>query len=246
MGRMSVAEAAKVLGVGPRRVQERILNGSLLAERVGHQWTIDEADLAAVKHHARPGRPLSEKSAWALIAVAAQDEQALALVSPPERSRARSRLRVLAEGASAVGLDEAAALVKNALGNRARRAAFAASHRDLPDVRDDARVRLSGLSGRGSNLAADDIAEGYVYADDLDDLVGDYLLSPANHQRANVVVHVLSSPAAELASDRILRSPLVRAADLAEHLGVRERNEAVNALSEVESSTFTRRGERSK
>ena len=45
MGQVSVAEAADRMGVGVQRIHRRIAEGSLRAERVGHQWVIDEVDL---------------------------------------------------------------------------------------------------------------------------------------------------------------------------------------------------------
>src|SRR5665811_713865 len=82
MGRVSVVEAAELLGVHPQRIHQRIRSGSLPAERVGHRWVIDEADVAVLRHRREPGRPLSARSAWALVAVAAADEGSVKSLSP--------------------------------------------------------------------------------------------------------------------------------------------------------------------
>ena len=84
---VSVGEAAVMLGVHPQRVHQRIRDGSLPAEKVGHQWALEKDDLRRIMHHTGPGRPLSSKSAWDLLAVAA-DGQAAAELSPSARSRA--------------------------------------------------------------------------------------------------------------------------------------------------------------
>lgn len=233
MARVSVVEAANALGVHPQRIHQRIRDGSIPAERVGHQWSIDEADLALVRHRRGPGRPLSAKSAWALAAVAAADEEALARLSPSERSRARSRLHALLNVASADDLDEAASILASALRNRADRELFIASARDLPDLRDDSRLHLSGVSLPESNISSGDIVEGYVAAKDLGGLVADYLLSHADRRRANVILHVSEPDAENLVFDHAPESLLVRAADLAEHDGVREKNEAVKSVAEL-------------
>ena len=78
-----------------------------------------------------------------------------------------------------------------ALRNRAERALFVASPRDLPDLREDNRLHLSGVSLHESGISFGDVAEGYVSSDDLNGLVDDYLLSPAARSRANVILHVV-------------------------------------------------------
>ena len=72
-------------------------------------------------------------------------------------------------------------------------ALLVASLRDLPDVRDDERVHLSGVSLPESHMSASAVAVAYVSSDDLDAPVGDYLLSPAPRSRANVILHVATS-----------------------------------------------------
>ncbi len=229
---ISVAEAARVLGVHPQRIHQRIRDGSLPAEKVGHQWAIEMSDLRRIEHRTRPGRPLSARSAWDLLAVAANGQDASRL-SPSARSRARSRLRNLLAGASSAELDEAAALIMNALRNRAERVLFAASPRDLPDICADSRVHPSGVSLPASNMSAGAVAEGYVSSEDVDDLVEHYLLSPARHSRANVILHVVPSWAHYPPLGDVAPSPLALAADLAEHDGIREKNEAIRALANL-------------
>ena len=149
----------------------------------------------------------------------------------------RSRLRILLDHASSAELDDAAAQLAHALRNRAVRALLVASLRDLPDVRDDERVHLlSGVSLPESHMSASAVAVAYVSSDDLDAPVGDYLLSPAPRSRANVILHVVTSGTenpAIAALDDIARSPLALAADLSEHDGVRERNEAIRSVADL-------------
>jgi len=58
MQRLSVAEAAKRLGVSVRRVQQLVSAGRLPAEQFGGAFVIKEKDLGLVANR-RPGRPLS-------------------------------------------------------------------------------------------------------------------------------------------------------------------------------------------
>lgn len=234
-GLMSVPEAAQMLGVNRFRVYERIQEGSLPAEKVGNRWAVQKSDVHRILNHAGPGRPLSSKSAWDLLAVAANG-QAASELSRSARSRAKARLRDLLDQASSAALDEAVVALGSALHNRAVRALFVASPRDVPDVRNDKRVHLSGVSLPESNMSTGTVAEGYVSSDDLDALVDDYLLSPAHRADANVILHVVSSDIenpAIAALDDMARSPLALAADLAEYDGIRERGEAVRSVADL-------------
>jgi len=60
MQRLSVAEAAKRLGVSARRVQQLVKSGRLPADEFGGAFVIKEKDLELVANR-RPGRPLSER-----------------------------------------------------------------------------------------------------------------------------------------------------------------------------------------
>jgi excisionase family DNA binding protein len=240
---VSVVQAAELLGVHPQRVHQRIREGSLPAKKIGNQWVVEVSDLRRIKRHAGPGRPLSAKSAWDLLEVAA-GEQAAGGLSPSARSRARSRLRSLLVLAASEEPAHAAVQIVRALGNRAARALFVASPRDLPEVREDARVRLSGVCLPESNMSAAAVAEGYMYSDQLDGLVEDDLLSPAPRSRANVILHVVPSAATHPALvdlDALARSPLAIAADLAEHDGVRERSEALRSLADLHARLVPQR-----
>jgi len=237
MGDVSVAEAAERLGVGVARVHQRIADGSLRAERIGSQWVIDEVSLSPLLESRRPGRPLSERSARALLALSEGNRRVLDALAPAERSRARDRLRgLLANSMSEDALPEveahpAVSLLRSWLRNRAERRLFRASPRDLPDLRDDARIALSGLSHPRSGIASGDLVEGYVAAGDIDPVVNDYVLSSvAADKDSNVVLHVAS---AVLADNIGHISALLLAADLAEHRRPREEARAVALLRQI-------------
>jgi excisionase family DNA binding protein len=250
MVKISVAEAANRLGVNVQRVHQRIADGSLPAERVGHQWAIDEADLVRLDRRSA-GRPLSAKSSWILVLVSALDASAVSApdaepvaaptsIAPPERSRARARLRAfLNEALLSQGRDDdesaaadLAANLRSLLRNRAERRLFRASPRDLGALRSDDRLDLSGISLPGSGIASGDIVEGYVAASYLGDLVDEYLLSQASHGQANVVLHAVNP--ADIPGRRIEPDNwLLLAADLAEHHRPRELARAAQIVREV-------------
>lgn len=54
---IGTAEAAKRVGLSQRRIVALIHDGTLLAERVGGVWIVDEDSLSALKVYGRAGRP---------------------------------------------------------------------------------------------------------------------------------------------------------------------------------------------
>jgi excisionase family DNA binding protein len=236
---IGVAEAARRLGVGVPRIHQRIADGSLSAERVGSQWVIDETSLPSAQESCIPGRPLSQRSAWALVAVSQADRRALEALAPSERSRAKSRfLQLSTHSVADVALSEdqihaLAALLRAWLRNRAERHLYRASPIDLPDLRADGRLTISGVSHPVSGFAAGDLVEGYVDPDDVGAVVDAYLLSPVTAgDQGNVVLHVVPKALAGSVDDI---APLLLAADLAEHRGPREEARAAELVREVAS-----------
>jgi excisionase family DNA binding protein len=225
-----VAQAAERLGVGVPRIHQRIADGSLRAQRIGSQWVVDELSLLHVAERKEPGRPLSARSAWALIALSANHPEELAELSPVERSRAEARLnellRLVAKrpvGESAVR--RIASALRLRFRNRAVREPRRGAAADLPQLRADLRWQ-SLMSSEMSGIASADV-DGYLAASDLKALSKEYLLSPADDD-ANVVIHVM--PAGRRA---LPDSKLQLAVDLAEYRGPREELRAAELLREV-------------
>lgn len=263
MAYLSVTEAAERLGVHPQRVYQRITDGSLPAERVGQRLLIDERDLERVRHRTAQ-RAWSGKSAWFALLWAADLRRND--FSSVERSRSKARVVSLLEKTRTRSeeLDLAAATIANALRKRARRHTFRASPLDLADVLNDERVTPAGLSLPESGMASSHLVEGYVADRHMEDLEHDYLLSPVPVHEANVVLHVpegLAEASARLTAWRcaldvadgngddrpalnsemelvraLVRTPLLLAADLAEHEGVRERHQALKSLTLLEEA----------
>jgi len=237
MGRISVAEAADRLGVGVSRIHQRIGDGSLRAERIGAQWVVDEASLVWVAESRRPGRPLSRRSAWALMVAGMPGQGVMDDLAPSEQIRARQRLcRLLAASEPEAALSEAqvqavAVLLRSLLRNRAERCLYRAAPPDLPDLRDDDRVALSGPSHPRSGIASGDLVEGYVAAEDIDKIIDDHLLSAAASDReANVVLRVVSAIAWQHLRDA---ATWLLAADLADHRRPREEARAAELVREM-------------
>ena len=227
---VSVAEAAKSLGVGVSRVHQRIADGSLHADRIGSQWVVDELSLLRVAEHKHPGRPLSARSAWAIVALAEGDDEALRALAPGERARARSRLVALLKLAedfpkSEGNVQRTASALRSMLLNRAQRKQWKAADPDLAALREDFRWE-SIISSAASGIASVDV-DGYVSPENLKPLTKKFLLIPADSD-ANVVIHVL--PAGQKTYPQ---SQLLLAADLAEQRGPREELRAAELLHQA-------------
>ena len=230
MANMSVAEAAHRLGVGVPRIHQRIADGSLRAERIGSQWVVDELSLLRVAERRDPGRPLSPRSAWALIDLSSGDVDALEGLAPVERARAHSRLeRVLGSVAGRSGGERrvraVAASLRSLLRNRAERCLLWVASADAEDLRADPRWQAV-MSSAASGIGANDV-EGYLDGAAAYSLSKEYLLASSG-EGVNVVMHVVPDGYRALQE-----SKLQLAADLAEHRGPREEAKAVDLLREL-------------
>lgn len=224
MGSVSVAQAAERLGVSVPRIHQRIADGSLVAERVGSQWVVDERSLGRVQERHKAGRPLSARSAWAIIAASASSR------GPAGPARIRQQLDRLLESAVELAADEEAVSdlavsLRSVFRNRARRRLFRAASADLADLKGDERWAMLVDLG-ASGIASADV-EGYLGESDVDGLLKDYLLVDADRD-ANVILHVIPD-----GQDPYPDSELRLAADLAEHRGPREETRAAELLHEL-------------
>lgn len=71
---ISVAEAAKQLGVSPVAVRNRLSQGQLVGRRNGRQWLVDAGSLDDLKRNRpAPGRPMSPDVAWSVLLAASGD-----------------------------------------------------------------------------------------------------------------------------------------------------------------------------
>jgi excisionase family DNA binding protein len=230
MGAVSVAQAAERLGVSVPRIHQRIADGSLVAERIGSQWVVDERSLLRVQERSKPGRPHSARSAWAVIALSENDREGMRPSGPAASARARGQLkRLLAPAVKSASDEEAvgdlAVSLRSVFRNRAQRQLFRAAPADLADLRADERwAVLVDLGAIG--IASADI-EGYLRESDVAAVVRDYLLVEANSD-ANVVLHVIPDAQYPYPDSR-----LRLAADLAEHRGPREEGRAAELLHEL-------------
>ena len=175
---VSVQEAAERLELNPGRVRRLVSQGLIEGRKVGGRWLVDEAAISErLDASARPGRPLSPRSAWGLLWAA--DNRPMPWLAPRERSRARQRARLWP-------LDEWSWACRH----RAVAYKLRAHPSMLQPLLDDPRVVRGGASVR--QLAVDLIAVGdaelYVREADAPSVLDAYSLIPS--PQPNVVLRL--------------------------------------------------------
>jgi len=221
---LSVAEAAQILGVSARRVRALLKSGHLPGRQVGGRWLLPSRVVEQRREFPHDGgRPLSQASAWNILAVLSGADESLADLPAPARSRARSRARDLRRP------DEIAGKWPSVLASRARTGKFYGHPSVLEDLLADPRFVRSGISAAmdyNADLVVAGGVEGYVRSSDAEGLRSDYALNPdVARAQANVLLHVVHDEhAARWLFDRRLAPLAVVAADLAESDAQRDRD----------------------
>jgi excisionase family DNA binding protein len=227
---LSIDEAAQGLRVSPRRVRQLLADGSLQGLRIGGRWLVSPTAIERRRQSTPPpGRPLSSGSAWQVLAALSQAEDGLERLSPPLRSRARSRATQLREQP----VEAIPREWRSALRRRAELHQFYGHPSVLADLLNDPKIVQSGISAahhHGADLMVVGGAEGYLRSQNLSSIVEYYALSPALGPDANVWLHVVDT-GADWLFRRDLAPRAVVAADLLEHDGVRDRAAGVKLVA---------------
>lgn len=223
---LSPAAAASHLKISERRVRALLAEGRIPAQRVGGRWVINESDVSRYHPGGPAGRPLSERTAWQFIKHVRDRDARLPAgseLSPAVKHRLNQRLERLQESPNPLGL------IRSLLGKRAEKVELSSNPADIPELREDPRLRLSGVSHPDSGLLSHSEVEAYVSRKDFKALIRDWFLVNAGPgQRLNVVLHVAEDLPEEL-------PPLAIAADLAEHPGVREQEAAMEIIRRIQA-----------
>ena len=185
MAELSASEYARRHDISTRRAQAAAAAGLLDARWVGGRWLIDDA----VPHRRQPGRPLSHRSADALVARLTGDPDWAVGLSPSERGRTLARVDELRRGTTP---SDRLALWLRTAHPTAR--GFEAPAADLPDLRLDTRLTPGGSSDERSGMSDGGRLEAHVSAADLDDVVHEYLLVPSRRPNAALRVHDGAAP----------------------------------------------------
>jgi excisionase family DNA binding protein len=176
MPEISVSEAARRLRIGEQRVRALAASGRLPARRLGHAWALDSAAVDARIKGARRGRPLSARSAWALLLLLEGRSREIEL-HRSERARAADRATRAAE------------LGPGVLAARAQTRWHFAHPAALERIARDDRVVLGGEAAAAhhrANLAGGGLVELYVREEDASDIEREFALRPIAAAEANL------------------------------------------------------------
>ena len=176
---ISVAEAAQRLGIGEQRVRSLAASGHLPARRLGHAWALDSAAVEARRKGARRGRPLSARSAWALLLLLEGRSGEIEL-HRSERARAAGRSAHSAE------------LEPGALAARADVRSYFAHPAALERIARDDRVVLGGVAAahHHANLAGGGLVELYVRGQDASEIEREFALRRVAAAEANLKLRI--------------------------------------------------------
>ena len=203
MAVVGVSEAARRLGVTPRRVRQMIADRKLPARRVGRVWAISERDLRSVSR--RPAhRPWKPASAWAVLAAA--EGTVPPSLSAYERHRARQRLKE--------GLPNIVTL----LAERAHRRTFYVHPSDVDRILNTAgvvRTAASAAAEHDIDLIGPGPEEVYVSESTLAQIAASCHMEE-RPERPNLVMRVVADPHWPFAEDAAVAPAAVAAVDLLE------------------------------
>ena len=173
---IGAAEWADRAGISAQRARKLAREGKLPSHRVGKTWALDAA--SARDYSRRIGRPLSQRSAWAIIDLL--DGRRPQDLSRSERLRARRRVEVIAN------------LNPGDLSARAALRSFRAHPGVLERLDRDPAVVVGGARAarqHGADLISLDDHELYIHERDLDRLISSYALREGGPD-ANVKLRV--------------------------------------------------------
>lgn len=217
---VGVAEAARRLGVTPRRVRQMISDRRLPAGRVGRVWAIDERDLNAVRR--RPAhRPWKPASAWAVLAAA--DGPPSESLAAYERHRALKRLQS--------GLRNIVTL----LSERADRRTFYAHPADVERIiatSGTVRTAASAAEEHDIDLVGPGPAEAYVSESALEGIVARFHIEERS-ERPNLVLRVVDDACWPFPDGAVAASRAVAAVDLLESDDDRARRAGTKLLESL-------------
>lgn len=214
MAEVGVREAAARLGVSPQRVHQLIDQGALEARSIGGRYVLDTNALGALAPNRSPGRPMSPRTAWALISLVETGDATD--VSAAERSRLRRRLR------AEPSVEEVARWCRK----RAETRGFLGHRSIVEQMLSWPTAIPTGASARGHDLIDLRSAELYLDSDEVDRVARELHLKPTNRSDANIIVHVPASSAWPFEGSEA--GPVTIALDLFDSGDVRSRRAAVS------------------
>lgn len=185
---LSVADAARELGLSASRVRALIDGGALAAEKVGGRWLVPwESVVARRRDPMPPGRPVAPRNVWVLLLEATDELPEDVAIDPSTRWRLRKAL----ERQGLVG-------IRHRLERRATTYRLWGLPGELRRLRAAREIVLTGSSAAGAldlELAAPDTVDAYVCSRHMESVIAEYDLEDAEHAQHNVVLRVVPEAA---------------------------------------------------
>ncbi|WP_396908159.1 helix-turn-helix domain-containing protein [Mycolicibacterium sp.] len=172
---LSVPEAAHALGRSERRIRAMIADGVLPAQRVLGRWAVPSDAVEGFASRAG-GRPLSQRSAWAVLRLLAGGASAQSI---PARLRARTQ-SLLAE-------PDPERKLRSWMAARGRPVRVWAPPVALDGLGGDDRVVVSG-DRAVRDLESGSTLRAYVGADDVENVIRDHRCLAAGNRSPNVTL----------------------------------------------------------
>jgi excisionase family DNA binding protein len=222
MSLISPVDAARRLGVTPRRVYSLVSENRLRSERVGGRLLIDRDDVDARAAGARAvGRPFSPRRAWAMILLAAGENP------PGLDASTKSKLRRLLRERDLWSM-------RARFAERAERRPLRAHSSDIPRIEAESDIIRTGArhaAAAGLGLVAPEAPlELYVDRKTADRLIERYRLVPST--RPNVLLRVIPDDVRHWLNDSVAPRPAI-ALDLAEDRDPRSQQVAREVISRL-------------
>jgi excisionase family DNA binding protein len=218
---MSVADAAKRLGISDRRVRALAADGRLPAQKLANRWFVEVDRLSERGRSAGArGRPFSGGHSLGLLFLASGDE------APWLSAYEKWRLRRYA-------LPRLQSLLPR-LRTRANVHSVQAPESVVKRLANDAKFVRSGVSAaehHQADIAARSVLDGYYSERGFEDLAYRYALQPAAEGAANLIVRGVEDPS--FLSGRRFMPMAVVAVDLADSVDARTKRAGVQLLRSV-------------
>jgi excisionase family DNA binding protein len=246
---LSVSEAARLLGVSSARIRQLVKAGSLPARRSSAGWLIRADAVADRIQSARSGRPVSPRTAWAILCMLSS-ALAAEKAEPPGCMVRDRRLRHHVVQLLSKMPDPAddPGRWRHLLASRSREERMWVHPGLLPKLSDDERVRVGGdraAAHIGDGLSKTLPCDLYVAAPDVKSVVARYRLHPDGDGQVRLHVVPEAVPAELMTGRHGLVIPAAAAADLLDEGDPRARRSALLQLSTMFAALIGRRPSRS-
>ena len=221
---ITLAQAARSLGLSPGRVRALAVQGQLPAAKIGDRWLVERSAVERRRREgSHEGRRFSSQNAWALISLASGE--GVEGIDPSVRSRLKRALAL-------EGLEK----LRPRLAQRAEILSFRAHPGEISYLLEDPELVRSGISAAGERefgLVSGREADGYLPKSKAKKFLASHALEPAGLE-GNVRLRLVPKEAWRFLQGRPAAPRAAVALDLAEEPDPRSAKAGRRVLREVD------------